>query len=114
MQMCGSDQCSHKVLCACFSARLAVVIWFVSTHDSVVECLMVLVFWSAPMVCHFTADYWSDMPTTAFSVVCVNVRTQRKDISAFSSFLLYALVSECGLKGCKHNPVRYGPWASLQ
>lgn len=71
MQMGGSDQCSHEVLRICFSACLAIVIWFVGTHDSVIECLMVLVFRSALMVCHFTADYWPGMQTNSIlSCLC--------------------------------------------
>lgn len=56
----------------------AVVVLFVCTHGSVVERLVrwhaVFVYVpSAPMVCHYTSDYWPGMLSTPFSV-CVNTK----------------------------------------
>lgn len=56
----------------------AVVVLFVCTHGSEVERLvrwraMFVYVPSAPMVCHYTSDYWPGMRSTAFSV-CVNTK----------------------------------------
>lgn len=65
---------------------VAIVVLFV--HILCADTKWLFLFWSAPMVCHYSADYWPGMHTPANLLVRVNVKTERKDLSIFRSSCL--------------------------
>lgn len=74
-----------------------VVVLFVCTHGSAVECFM---HRSAVFVCsglllwyYYTTDQQPALHTTTFSAVCVNTRTQGEDPSVLSSSCFQQLPS---------------------
>lgn len=71
-----SSSCHSSCHFVCLYSPLCSRTSYVLAH----WCLFI--FWPPHIICHYTADYWLGMHTTAFSV-CVNVRMQREDLSHF-------------------------------
>lgn len=84
--------------------------WFIKAFSVTMQicCSAAVISEDVPPLCHYVVDYQPAVHLTVFSVVCVNMRTQRRDLCVFSSsyfssdHLNMALMEKKELSGQKY------------